>query len=102
MKVWTKDEIKDLMTRRNDCLYTFLIKVYEQQTAEEQAIGETRENNGMGFNGLDADILSSFARFYLQRGYLTEKQTALCRKKMMKYANQITKLANRFEETREA
>lgn len=100
MRIWTKVEITDLMTRRDDCLCTFLVKVYECQTADEQAIGETMEHNGMGFNGLDAEILSSFARFYLQRGYLTPKQIEICRKKMKKYAGQVTKLANEFEKTR--
>lgn len=101
MKVWTKEEIKDLMERRDDVLITCMLKVYNQQTETERCYGETIEANGKGFNGCDAEILSSFCRFYQERGYLTEKQISIARKKMKKYAKQVTDLANAFEKTRE-
>ena len=101
MKVWTKAEIKNLMETNDKVLCTALVKIYNCQTEYERACGDTVENNGVGFNGCDAEILSSFARFYNQNGFLTPKQKNLARKKMMKYAGQVTKLANEHERLKE-
>jgi hypothetical protein len=100
MKVWTKDEIKDLMDRRDDVLITCMVRIYNQQTETEQSYGETTEANGVGFNGCDANILSSFCVFYSERGYLSSRQIEIARKKMKKYAGQVTKLANLHEQTK--
>jgi len=72
-----------------------LIKIYGFQTADEQACGETHHLNGEGFTGADAEILSSFARFYEKRGFLTEKQTAIVFRKMGKYWKQILDISDK-------
>lgn len=94
MKAWTKDEMKDILTRYDDQLCKAVVKIWEYQTADEQRVGETKEHNGVGFNGLDANILSSFAEFYKRTGFLTPKQIVIARKKMMKYAGQLCRIAN--------
>ena len=94
MKTWTKDEMKDILTRYDDQLCKAVVKIWEYQTADEQRVGETKEHNGVGFNGLDANILSSFAEFYKRTGFLTPKQIVIARKKMMKYAGQLCRIAN--------
>ena len=93
-RVWTEEEIKTLIQENDKVLYGALKRLYAEQTADEQASGETRHHNGVGFNGCDSGILSSFAEFLNKAGFLTTKQKALARKKLVKYTKQLTKLAN--------
>ena len=94
-KVWTKDEMKEILTKYDDQVCKAVVKIYECQTTEEQKSHETKQNNGVGFNGADAPIMSSFAEFYMKRGYLSPKQLVVARKKIMKYAGQLCKIANK-------
>lgn len=76
--------------------------IYAHQTATEQAIGVTKENNGVGFGGRDCEILSSFARKLAawkaldksQRQYpsaFSPKMQAIVHKLMPKYAAQLVR-----------
>lgn len=93
-RVWTEDEIKNLIQTNDKVLYGALKNLYACQTSDEQVMGTTKENNGAGFNGLDAPILSSFCEFLNKTGFLTPKQKVIARKKLVKYNKQLTKLAN--------
>lgn len=93
-RVWSEEEIKTLVQTNDKVLYGALKKLYAEQTADEQRSGETREHNGVGFNGVDGQFLSSVAEFLKDRGYLTDKQKACVRKKLVKYNKQLTRLAN--------
>jgi hypothetical protein len=77
--------------------------IFERQTADEQDSGQTTHENGIGFNGLDAEILSSFAKQVKrwkgtpegQRRFpvpLSEKQLNIARRKMAKYAGQLERI----------
>lgn len=101
MKEWTVDEIKGLLEKSDKMVCLSLIQVYNKQTASEQVAGETKEHNGVGFNGVDAGFLSSCAEFYKKANFLTPKQMTMVRKKMMKYAKQVTFLANEHEKAKE-
>ena len=70
-----------------------LIRIYEFQTADEQASGFTRDFNGVGFSGVDSDILSSFAERVTGGRDLTEKQMKYLFKLMPKYAKQLDGIA---------
>lgn len=94
MRIWTEEEIKNLVQTNDEVLYRALKELYACQTADEQISRETHEINGMGFNGVDAPILSSMAEFLKKTGFLTPKQKIICRKKLVKYNKQLTKLAN--------
>ena len=94
MRTWTEDEIRELVQTNDKVLYGALKKLYACQTADEQSMGETVVQNGVGFNGVDSKILSSMAEFLNRNGYLSVKQKALVRKKMVKYTKQLTRLAN--------
>jgi len=95
MKV-TKKQIIDFVKsqlRNNDAwVLRGLTRIYEFQTADEQAVGRTHNLNGVGFSGCDAEILSSFAVQYTKRGTLSPKQMDLLRKKMVRYHKQIASL----------
>lgn len=73
-----------------------LLKIYEFQTEAEQRVGETTEDNGVGFSGCDAHILSSFAEQIKNGRQMSEKQLAMIYKKMPRYSRQ---LVNIVEET---
>ena len=71
-----------------------LLRVYENQTADEQNSGTTKYHNGIGFTGADADILSSFAEQVKKGRQLSEKQRKILFKKMPRYARQLEQAAN--------
>ncbi len=73
-----------------------LLKIYEFQTEAEQRVGETTEDNGVGFSGCDAHILSSFADQIKNGRQMSAKQLAIIYKKMPRYSRQ---LVNIVEET---
>lgn len=93
-KIWTKDEILHLLNTNNTMIEKSLVNLLERQTPREVASKSTHERNFKGFNGVDAFILTSFAEFYKQNGYLSPKQLTLARKKLVKYAGQLTVIAN--------
>ena len=68
--------------------------VYRNQTADEQNAQQTLEHNGIGFSGPDAEILSSFARQYQQRGSLSPRQMHVLRRKIPSYAGQVARVAD--------
>ncbi len=72
-----------------------LVRIYEFQTADEQASGHTRVYNNVGFSGVDSEILSSFAE-RVNKGYnLSPKQQIVLFKLMPKYAKQLDGVAQR-------
>lgn len=93
-RIWSEDEIKSLIQTNDKVLYGALKKLYACQTEDEQNSDCTKVYNGMGFNGVDAPILSSFCKFLNKTGFLTPKQKAIARKKLIKYNKQLTNLAN--------
>lgn len=67
--------------------------LFERQTREEQNADMTVHHNGVGFSGCDAEILSSFAKFWKKTGFLTPKQAVIARKKLVKYRKQLAEIA---------
>ena len=66
-----------------------LIKIFEAQTASEQATAMTNHTNGVGFTGSDAPFLTSCAKHVMFRGHLSERQLPWVAKKIGKYARQL-------------
>lgn len=93
-RVWTEEEIRELVQTNDKVLYGALRKLYDCQTADEIAEGTANHRNGAGFNGVDAGIMTSFCEFLNRTGFLTIKQKDICRRKMIKYTRQLTALAN--------
>ena len=93
-KVWTEQEILDMIQTNDKVLYGALKKIYGEQTADEQRAGETKHHNGVGFNGADSKFMSSICEQLIRRGWLSDKQKYYARKKLIKYNKQLTRLAN--------
>ena len=89
----TKEFIKEKLKTDDRWLCRGILAIFSKQTYEEQNAEATIKDNGIGFNGVDAYILSSFAK-QLQKGYkLSPKQLAIATKRMPKYAGQLLKIA---------
>ena len=86
---WTPEYVKQQIIENDSALKKALLRIYSFQTAEEKLVEGTYETNGKGFNGTDAQILSSFAKQLEERNWLSPKQIAIARKKMVKYSRQI-------------
>lgn len=89
---YTQELIHTRIANGDNAAKKALLVIFEHQTEEEKVIRETRENNGVGFNGTDAHILSEFAKQLQEKGWLSQKQMAIVRKKMPKYAGQLFRL----------
>lgn len=77
-----------------------LLRIYEYQTTDEKATQDTRHWNNVGFSGVDAEILSSFAEQLLKGRTLSEKQMAIVFRKMKKYARQLDGVAQAKKEVK--
>ena len=92
----TQNQIRDFFKKQlasnSNWALRGLVRIYERQTMDEQASKVTRETNGVGFSGIDAEILSSFAEQYQRRGSLSEKQMTILYKKMPRYWKQLSSL----------
>ena len=93
-RVWTKEEIINIIMTNDDQCGKAVVYLYNMQTVDEQNAGETVEHNGYGFNGVDANIMTSFAEFYIRAGFLTPKQLKVCRRRIKKYGGQLTRIVN--------
>lgn len=93
-KIWTLEEIKNLLQTNDKFVMRSVVKIFEKQTEDEKEHDGTSHNNGIGYNGTDAFIMSRFAKFYIDKGYLSVKQLDIAKKKIQKYAKQLTKIAN--------
>lgn len=92
-RYYTKAELvqglKSQIARNNNQAVKALLTIYRNQTYEEQTVQETIEDNGIGFNGTDAEFCSSLAENYLRFHRLSDKQYNSLRKVMQKYAGQL-------------
>ena len=87
--IWDKGAVCRLLESSNKAVARAVLVVYRNQTEYEKVCQSTQEDNGVGFSGVDAEILSSFAEFYLQHRFLTPRQIAIARNKVKKYWRQI-------------
>ena len=89
----SKESIQALLRTNDRALARGIVAIYKRQTASEQASEATLQDNGVGFTGCDAHILSSFAK-QVQKGWtLSIKQNAIARNKMPKYWKQLLEVS---------
>lgn len=91
-RIWTKDLLKELFLSNEEALIRGMFRIYDKQTEDEKAVEDTVEDNGVGFSGVHGNIMSSFAKFYQERRYLSKKQMDTVKKIMPRYAGQLLKL----------
>ena len=91
--VFDKTYIQELIAKNDQAVIRALLAIYDRQTESEKADQTTKEDNGVGFNGVDGIILSSFAEWYKNKGFLSPKQLAISRNKMKRYWKQLLAIA---------
>jgi hypothetical protein len=102
----TRTELLQQIATNDTIAVSALIALYGRQTADEQTAETTAHSNGVGFNGTDAGILSSFAKQAIEwraakkagqavrfASPLSPRQMELLRKKLPKYARQLEEIA---------
>lgn len=89
---YTKEQVKFNIATDVKWLEKAIVVIYTYQTMDEKHDGETKHNNGVGFNGCDSKALSYYARYINSGGHLTGKHLERARKLMPKYAGQILEL----------
>lgn len=102
VKVHTSESIKALLETSSKAVEKGILVIYDRQTQDEKTTESTNHQNGVGFSGADAEILSSFAAQILRkqsRGIelgkcLSEKQMAIAKKKIARYSRQLAEVAN--------
>lgn len=88
-KVWNKKSVQDLLGKSDEAVKRALVHLYNRQTDSEQAIEDTKFRNDIGFTAADAPRLTSIAKFYLSRKFLSPKQVSLVRRRIFKYWKQM-------------
>jgi hypothetical protein len=99
MEKFTKQNIKEFLKHKLSTNIAWavngLMRIYDNQTAEEKEIEDVNRVNGIGFTGADAEILSGFVRYYHRNNKLTEKQTNILLNKMPKYWEQLLSISDK-------
>lgn len=96
-KVAKTDFIRGMLQDNVSWATKGLLTIYKYQTAEEQNIGQTKDHNGVGFSGVDSEILSSFAEQVNRKRNLSIKQIAILHRLMPKYARQLMRIADKTQ-----
>lgn len=63
--------------------------IFANQTEQEKADEATEEDNGIGFTGTDGNFLTSLAKQWAAKNWLSDKQMSILFKRMPKYAAQL-------------
>lgn len=90
-----RDFLKKNLRTDSKWMIKALMVIFSYQTVDEQRIEQTTLYNEIGFTGVDAEILSSFAKQIKNGRGISEKQINLLRIKMPKYWKQILLTAER-------
>lgn len=102
----TQAEFETLLDTYNVYVERTLLFLFERQTADEQTSQHTVHRNGMGFTGIDGEILSSFAKQVLNRRQqgvppgrcLSPKQLEVCRKRDKRNVHKLGKYWRQIQE----
>ena len=90
-KAQLTDFLRKMLTTNPKWASAALVRIYDNQTADEQNSESTNHENGIGFTGGDARLLTRFAEWYKSHGWLSPKQMKWVYAKMGKYAVQLMK-----------
>jgi hypothetical protein len=96
MTEWNKEKILNLLAVNDKAVGRAILRVYANQTQDEQNLQHVIYKNGKGFRPQHARMGTSMAEFLLKKGFLSSKQVAYWRVRDKKgtmrigiYANQL-------------
>jgi hypothetical protein len=89
-----KSEIEGKLISKPAWVEAAILALYNRQTSDEQAGGETRHDNSVGFNHADAKRMSFVAEFLKSGKHLTyEKALNVYGPRLRKYSGQLARIA---------
>lgn len=91
-KQW-KEYLTNLLKTNDNALKLSVVRIYDQQTFEEQVKKESIEENKVGFTKVDALFLGDVAEKVKTNQKLTSKELAILRNKMPKYWKQLMRIS---------
>ena len=94
-KVWSGEMIRNLLNRNSNAVLKGVVALYKLQTADEKACKLTNASNGVGFSAYDAPYMTKIAERVISKRGLTKMEVANLRVKLLKYSNQLAKIANK-------
>lgn len=108
-KVSKVAHIKHQLMHNDRWMVCGVVAIYNRQTASEKTSQHTQEHNGVGYSGVDGTFMSSIAEQLIRkqahihakdkskpfdvREYLSANQLPHVRKRILKYAQQLMRLA---------
>ena len=84
--------LRKMLTTNERWAQAALIRIYDNQTFTEQNGEYTNALNGIGFTVGDATLLTRFAVWYKEHGWLSPKQMKWVFSKIGKYTGQLMKM----------
>lgn len=93
-KSYSVEDVREKLETNQAWLERAIVRLYEHQTNEEQEMQQTSEDNGVGFNAVDAHKLSYYATWIKAGNHLSDKYLQDAFKRVPKYSKQIFKLIN--------
>lgn len=94
--------VADNLRESDKWLLRGIVAIFMKQTEDEKTSEQTKYDNGVGFSGVDSQILSSFAKRIIVHGQekhpryqspLSERQLVIARRLMPKYSLQLVRIA---------
>ena len=97
MKVWEtftnqqqwKEYLQQLVKTNDRALMRAIWVIYQRQTEDEQAMGQTVDHNGRGFGKVDAMFFTSLVHRVQAGQGVASSELAIARNKMPKYWRQL-------------
>ncbi len=88
---FTPNELKDFLSQEHqkELHRRALIALFNFQTQKERSNESTTEHNGIGFDAVDAQILTSFTKQINRDRPLSWRQHSVCAQRLPKYAKQL-------------
>ena len=90
--------LKDLVRTNDKALLTAIVRIDDRQTEEERAIGESTEDNLVGWTKWDAKEMGDIAQKIKRGEPLTIGELAKSRNKMQKYWKQLMYISKQQQE----
>ncbi len=98
IKVWTEENIEGLIDSMDrNLLIRPLKRLWDRQTAEEQASWSTNNHNGVGYSKVDAPFAGRMIEWYERKGFFSPKQADNIRRMLKKYRGQLADIATQVE-----
>lgn len=94
-RIWTAEEIRENILTRINWLERAISAIHRFQVEDEKQEKQTKYKNSVGFNIADSRLLSSFAESINAGLHLTPEQVEVAKSKMVKYARQLARIANK-------